>query len=200
MNTNRKFKNLARKSHGQSMVEVAMTLPLLLVVGFIITEFGRALWVKNVLTQACREAAREACVESSAACAGDRASRGGAVSRSSEHGTCQRQSGSRERAGRPEPDRHPADRGDRLSGIQLRPRRHSGPAVRPRERRRPGSNAACRAVRDHEHGSDDVGRWRQLSGVTALLPIDSEETEASADNRCLRSFVRFGCEPSVVNR
>jgi Flp pilus assembly protein TadG len=39
-----------------------MVLPLLLVVGFIITEFGRALWIKNVLTQAAREGCREAVV------------------------------------------------------------------------------------------------------------------------------------------
>jgi Flp pilus assembly protein TadG len=39
-----------------------MVLPLLLVVGFIITEFGRALWIKNVLTQAARESCREAVV------------------------------------------------------------------------------------------------------------------------------------------
>lgn len=47
---------------GQSLVEFAMVLPLLLVVGFIITEFGRALWIKNVLSQAAREACREAVV------------------------------------------------------------------------------------------------------------------------------------------
>jgi Flp pilus assembly protein TadG len=47
---------------GQSLVEFAMVLPLLLVVGFIITEFGRALWIKNVLTQAAREGCREAVV------------------------------------------------------------------------------------------------------------------------------------------
>jgi Flp pilus assembly protein TadG len=47
---------------GQSLVEFAMVLPLLLVVGFIITEFGRALWIKNVLTQAARESCREAVV------------------------------------------------------------------------------------------------------------------------------------------
>jgi len=39
-----------------------MVLPLLLVVGFIITEFGRALWIKNVLSQAAREACRDAVV------------------------------------------------------------------------------------------------------------------------------------------
>jgi Flp pilus assembly protein TadG len=46
----------------QSLVEFAMVLPMLLVVGFIITEFGRALWIKNVLTQAAREGCRTAVV------------------------------------------------------------------------------------------------------------------------------------------
>jgi hypothetical protein len=53
---------LARGSRGQSLVEFAMVLPLLLVVGFIITEFGRALWIKNVLTEAAGNAARAAIV------------------------------------------------------------------------------------------------------------------------------------------
>jgi Flp pilus assembly protein TadG len=39
-----------------------MVLPLLLIVGFIITEFGRALWIKNVVTQAAREGCRRAVV------------------------------------------------------------------------------------------------------------------------------------------
>ena len=62
MTSRRRLTGLARRSRGQSLVEFAMVLPLLLTVGFIITEFGRALWLKNVLTQACREGCREAVV------------------------------------------------------------------------------------------------------------------------------------------
>ena len=51
-----------RDESGQSLVEFAMVLPMLLVVGFIITEFGRALWIKNVLTEAAGHAARAAIV------------------------------------------------------------------------------------------------------------------------------------------
>jgi len=62
MTTRRRFLGLTRGSRGQSLVEFAMVLPLLLVVGFLITEFGRALWVKNMLSQTVREGARMAVV------------------------------------------------------------------------------------------------------------------------------------------
>jgi len=55
------FSRLIRSSHGQSLIEFGMVLPFLLVVAFIITEFGRALWVQNVLTEAAGAGARAAC-------------------------------------------------------------------------------------------------------------------------------------------
>lgn len=51
---------LIRSSYGQSLVEFGMVLPFLLVVGFAITEFGRALWTQNVLTTAAGAGARAA--------------------------------------------------------------------------------------------------------------------------------------------
>jgi Flp pilus assembly protein TadG len=47
---------------GQSIVEFAMILPVLLLVLFGITEFGRAIMVTNVLNSASREGARLAAV------------------------------------------------------------------------------------------------------------------------------------------
>ncbi|HZI36952.1 MAG TPA: TadE/TadG family type IV pilus assembly protein [Acidimicrobiia bacterium] len=55
-------KTIVRDDRGQSLVEFALTLPMLLVVMFMITEFGRALYQYNVLVQATREAARAAVV------------------------------------------------------------------------------------------------------------------------------------------
>ena len=62
MTSRRRLQGLAHSSRGQGLVEFAMVLPLLLTVGFIITEFGRALWLNNVLAQACREGCREALI------------------------------------------------------------------------------------------------------------------------------------------
>jgi len=59
-----RMRELHRSIRGQSVVEFAMVLPLMLVVMFLITEFGRALWIKNTLTQAAREGARQAVVGS----------------------------------------------------------------------------------------------------------------------------------------
>ncbi|EKD59124.1 MAG: Flp pilus assembly TadE-like protein [uncultured bacterium] len=44
------------------MVELALLLPLLLLIVFGITEFGRAFYIKNALTNAAREGARRASV------------------------------------------------------------------------------------------------------------------------------------------
>jgi len=44
------------------MVEFALILPMMLVVMFMITEFGRALYQYNVMTTATREACRQAVV------------------------------------------------------------------------------------------------------------------------------------------
>lgn len=57
-------KTIVRDDRGQSLVEFALTLPMLLVVMFMITEFGRALYQYNVLVQATREGARVAVVNS----------------------------------------------------------------------------------------------------------------------------------------
>lgn len=47
---------------GQALVELALLLPLLLLIVFGITEFGRAFYIKNALTNAAREGARRASV------------------------------------------------------------------------------------------------------------------------------------------
>jgi Flp pilus assembly pilin Flp len=47
---------------GQTIIEFALLLPILLMVLFGITEFGRAIMVKNVLHTAAREGARLAAV------------------------------------------------------------------------------------------------------------------------------------------
>jgi Flp pilus assembly protein TadG len=54
--------SLIRGNRGQSVVEFALVLPVLLLVLFGITELGRAVMVKNVLTSAAREGARLAIV------------------------------------------------------------------------------------------------------------------------------------------
>jgi Flp pilus assembly protein TadG len=51
-----------RDARGQSLVEFALILPMMLVVMFMITEFGRAIFMYNVLAQAAREGARVAVV------------------------------------------------------------------------------------------------------------------------------------------
>lgn len=54
----RLHKLLRRTDRGSAIIEAALTLPILLLVVFGITEFGRALMTTNVLTQAAREGAR----------------------------------------------------------------------------------------------------------------------------------------------
>ena len=51
-----------KDKRGQSLIEFALVLPILLLVVFGITEFGRAIMVKNVLHTASREGARLAAV------------------------------------------------------------------------------------------------------------------------------------------
>jgi len=51
-----------RGNRGQSVVEFALILPLLLAILFGITEFGRAWMTSNLLTSAAREGARLAVV------------------------------------------------------------------------------------------------------------------------------------------
>lgn len=60
--TKSRSRTLWGSGRGQSLVEFAVILPLLLVVAFIITEFGRALWIKNALTSAAGAAARAAII------------------------------------------------------------------------------------------------------------------------------------------
>lgn len=66
MNRLLRLVRLGSSERGQSLVEFAMVLPLLLVVAFIITEFGRALWIQNVLTEAAGNATRAAIVSTAA--------------------------------------------------------------------------------------------------------------------------------------
>ena len=54
--------SLIRGNRGQSVVEFALVLPLLLLVLFGITEFGRAWMTVNILTSSAREGARLAIV------------------------------------------------------------------------------------------------------------------------------------------
>lgn len=58
----RKLVSLARDTRGQSVIEFALVLPLILVLVFGITEFGRAWMAVNVLTSAAREGCRLAVV------------------------------------------------------------------------------------------------------------------------------------------
>jgi len=51
-----------RRNNGQSVIEFALVLPILLLVFFGITEFGRVWMTANVLTQAAREGCRLAVV------------------------------------------------------------------------------------------------------------------------------------------
>jgi Flp pilus assembly protein TadG len=46
------------KQHGVALVEFALVLPVLLVLAFTVTEFGRALYQYNTLTKSVRDAAR----------------------------------------------------------------------------------------------------------------------------------------------
>lgn len=54
--------SFVRRNRGQSVIEFALVLPLLLVVLFGITEFGRAWMTVNILTSAAREGCRLAVV------------------------------------------------------------------------------------------------------------------------------------------
>jgi Flp pilus assembly protein TadG len=64
MNRNSLLSRLVRSSRGQSLIEFGMVLPFLLVVGFAITEFGRALWTQSVVTTAAGAGARAAMMSS----------------------------------------------------------------------------------------------------------------------------------------
>ncbi len=49
---------MTNKQYGVAIVEFALVLPLLLILTFITTEFGRALYQYNILTKSVRDAAR----------------------------------------------------------------------------------------------------------------------------------------------
>jgi hypothetical protein len=49
---------MKRRQEGVAIVEFALILPFLLLLTFITTEFGRAIWEYNTLTKSVRDAAR----------------------------------------------------------------------------------------------------------------------------------------------
>jgi Flp pilus assembly protein TadG len=53
------------RRRGAAMVEMALVLPIFLMVVMGIVEFGRALWVANMVTNAARESARMAILDGS---------------------------------------------------------------------------------------------------------------------------------------
>jgi Flp pilus assembly protein TadG len=53
-----------RKNDGNAVIEMALLLPILLLVIFGITEFGRAIMTTNILNSAAREGARLAAISS----------------------------------------------------------------------------------------------------------------------------------------
>jgi Flp pilus assembly protein TadG len=59
--------NVMKSERGQALVELALTLPMLLVVMFVVIEFGRALFQYNILAQATREGARVGVVSAESA-------------------------------------------------------------------------------------------------------------------------------------
>lgn len=54
-----------RERHGAAMVEMALVLPVFLLVTMGIIEFGRAMWVANLVTNAAREGTRMAILDGS---------------------------------------------------------------------------------------------------------------------------------------
>lgn len=50
---------------GASLIEFALVLPIMLVVTFLVVDFGRAFFMRNVLEQAAREGARQLAVGAS---------------------------------------------------------------------------------------------------------------------------------------
>ena len=57
-----RFVKIRKDSRGNAVIEFALVLPILLLVLFGITEFGRAIMTKNILHTASREGARLAAV------------------------------------------------------------------------------------------------------------------------------------------
>jgi Flp pilus assembly protein TadG len=57
---------MKRKQAGVAIVEFALILPFLLLLTFLTTEFGRAIWQYNTLTKSVRDAARYLSVQTPA--------------------------------------------------------------------------------------------------------------------------------------
>lgn len=47
-----------RRQRGAALVELALVIPFLIVMSFLVAEFGRAIWQYNTLTKSVRDAAR----------------------------------------------------------------------------------------------------------------------------------------------
>ena len=58
---------LRASEHGQSLVEFSMILPIFLILVFALVDFGRGFYTWQVVTNAAREGARAAAVQSDAA-------------------------------------------------------------------------------------------------------------------------------------
>jgi len=58
----KRIRNTLENEKGQSLVEFALVVPILLLLMFAITEFGRAWMTYNILTGAAREAVRDVVV------------------------------------------------------------------------------------------------------------------------------------------
>jgi Flp pilus assembly protein TadG len=67
------MKTLAKQTRGQSLVEFALVIPMLLILMVGIMEFSRAWMTKNILTGAAREAARMYAVQNNTLAADVRA-------------------------------------------------------------------------------------------------------------------------------
>lgn len=61
----RLFRRPGDNRRGAAMVEMALVLPVFMMVALGIIEFGRALWVANMVTNAAREATRSAVLDGS---------------------------------------------------------------------------------------------------------------------------------------
>lgn len=60
------LRRLRRREHGQSLVEFALLIPVLLIFVVAVIDFGKALFTYQVITNAAREGARRAAVANEA--------------------------------------------------------------------------------------------------------------------------------------
>lgn len=61
------IRGLRQSDHGQSLVEFSMILPIFLILIFALVDFGRGFYTWQVVTNAAREGARAAAVQSDSA-------------------------------------------------------------------------------------------------------------------------------------